>query len=96
MAGNWRVSLVRDAKAELDALTGRRREEALDVLTDLSEDPFPPGAVPLRRNNWLWRLRFDSERWRMIYRVDERKRTVAVVRIRPRGTAYKGLRNPLS
>ena len=96
MAGSWRVTIVRSADAELDALKGNLRDEALDVIADLADDPFPPDSASMRRNNRCWRLKFDARRWRILYRVDERRRTVTIFRIRPRGTAYKGLRNPLS
>lgn len=96
MAGRWHVSLVRSAKAELDGLPSDLREEAIDAITDLAVDPFPSGSAPMQRNTWYWRLKFDERRWRIVYRVDEPNRTVTVFRIRPRKTAYQGMRNPLS
>lgn len=44
--------------------------------------------------NRVYRIRFGGEAYRMVYRVDDRKRKVAIVRLRPRATAYKGFPTP--
>jgi mRNA-degrading endonuclease RelE of RelBE toxin-antitoxin system len=39
----------------------------------------------------LYRIRFYREQYRIVYRVSEHQRRVIVERVRPRGTAYRGL-----
>jgi len=76
---------------ELDQLTDSIREQAMQSIADLAEDPFPAGSIPLRGYRHLYRIRFYRDQYRVIYRVSEIQRRVLVLRVRPRGNAYKGL-----
>jgi mRNA-degrading endonuclease RelE of RelBE toxin-antitoxin system len=91
MDTGWSVQLSRGAKRELRSLPDSVRHEALAVIADLTEDPFPYGAVPLEGlTNW-YRVRFYRNAYRIVYRVFERQQRVMIDRVRPRGTAYIGL-----
>ena len=46
--GEWRVSIRPSADHEIDALDDSVRREAAAVITDLKDDPFPSGSIPLR------------------------------------------------
>ena len=89
MDTHWAVELRRSADAELDALSRNLQEAALEAIPSLQEDPFPPDHVKMEGYNDLYRLRLDG--WRIVYRVNTRRRIVRVERIRARGVAYKGL-----
>jgi mRNA-degrading endonuclease RelE of RelBE toxin-antitoxin system len=85
----WTVELRRSADAELDALPRNLLEAALEMIASFQDDPFPPDHVKLERCNDLYRVRLDG--WRIVYRVNPRRRIVHIERIRARGEAYKGL-----
>lgn len=85
MDTHWTVELRRSANAELDTLPRNLLEAALEAIASLQDDPFPPDHVKLERYNDLYRLRLDG--WRIIYRVNARRRIVRVERIRARGVA---------
>jgi mRNA-degrading endonuclease RelE of RelBE toxin-antitoxin system len=46
----------------------------------------------LRGYNNLYRIRFWHNRFRLVYYVSEKQHKVVVTRVRPRGTAYIGMR----
>ncbi len=85
------VKILSEAQDDLDLLDDRIREEAMRAILDLAEDPFPEGSILLERHTGLYRVRFYREGYRIVYRVSEKQRRVVVTRIRPRGTAYRGL-----
>ena len=68
-------------------------DEAIAIIDDLAEDPFPPDALKMRRYKDRYRIRFGSEAYRLVYQVDERRSVVTILRVRPRPTAYRGMRN---
>lgn len=51
-------------------------------------DGLPTGDVkPLAGRPGEWRLRVGG--WRVIYVLDEERRRIAILAVRPRGSAYK-------
>jgi len=58
----------------------------------LTEDPFQLAAIPLWGYDSMNRIRFYRDRFRLIYWVSKKQRKVIVTRVRPRGTAYIGMR----
>ena len=85
----WTVALTPDVEAELDDVPADLHDTALALLDSLREDRFPPDHVKLVGHNDLYRLRLDG--WRIVYRVNLRRRQVKIRRIRPRGVVYRGL-----
>jgi mRNA-degrading endonuclease RelE of RelBE toxin-antitoxin system len=57
---------------------------------DLEEDPLPPGHLHLRGTKSDYRIYTYRSLYRILYRVLFGKRTVLVVRVRPRGSVYSG------
>jgi mRNA interferase RelE/StbE len=49
--------------------------------------PRPPGVKKLRGSSDLWRIRLGN--YRIIYRVDDRKRLIDITHIRHRKDAYE-------
>lgn len=90
--GGWRVSIRPSADREIDELDDSVRRDAIAVITDLKDDPFPFGSVLLRGYRDLYRVRFYREQFRIVYSVSVRSRKVVIERVRRRGTAYVGLR----
>ena len=87
----WRVSILPSAQSELDGLDDRVRDEAVQAILDLTEDPFLYGSTPLRGHLGLYRIKFYRGQYRIVYRVSEKRSAVVIWRVRPRGTAYRGL-----
>lgn len=94
MPGDWRIRISDEAERDLERLPRRVRLEAVDLIDSLREDPFQHNAEELRRNEKVFRVYLAGKQYRLIYRVNSHKREVLVGRVRLRGEAYKGLRNP--
>lgn len=91
MATNWTIAVAKTAHRELNELPDAAREEAIDILVGLMDDPCPPDAEPMRGPPNRFRIRFHNQGYRLIYQVSEQKGRVIVLRARPRATAYIGL-----
>ena len=61
----------------------KRIREAIQALAD---DPRPPGCRKLEGRNDEWRVRVGT--WRVVYRIEDGRLVVVVVRIAPRGEVY--------
>jgi mRNA-degrading endonuclease RelE of RelBE toxin-antitoxin system len=92
--GEWRVSIRPSAVHEIDQLDDSVRLEAIAVLADLRDDPFLSGSLLLRGYRNLYRVRFYRDRFRIVYSVSARSRKIVIERVRSRGDAYVGLRDP--
>ena len=91
MDTSWSVEFTPSARREFRHLPDRVKDEAAQALADLSEDPSPLDAVPLRGYADSYRIRFYRDQYRILYRVSERRHRLIIWRVRPRGTAYQGL-----
>ena len=89
----WTVLIEREARRELDGLRDARRQDAWDTIDTLPHQPEIGKAM--RRYKNVYRVYFWSNRFRVIYAVDQKNRTITVIRVRSRGTAYHGMRNPV-
>ena len=90
-AGMWKVRTRAEAERDLDLLPDAVRSEALDAIEDLAEDPLPTDSIPLRGYTHRYRIKFYSNRYRIIYDVLEKQRAIRIFRVRPRKDAYRGL-----
>ncbi len=82
--GPWKIEIQLRALRELDQLEDSIREEAVGVILDLKDDPFPPDALRLRGHRNRFRLKFYGNRYRIIYQISEQQRTIIVTRVRRR------------
>ena len=53
------------------------------AIANLSQTPRPPGCLKLTGSTDEWRIRVGD--WRVVYRVDDGRVVVMVVRVAPRG-----------
>jgi len=94
MAGNlaetWSVRTLPEAQSDLDELPDPVRAEALAAIEDLAYDPFPPGSIPLRGHAHRYRIKFYSNRYRIIYDVSQNQKTIKILRARERRDVYRG------
>lgn len=92
---SWKVDLTNSAQRDIRQLPDGPKSEALDIVEALIEDG--PEAVPtieMEHYPGRHRTRFYREAYRMIFDVLERRKSIRIVRIRPRSTAYRGLKRP--
>ena len=86
---NYEIRLRRAAQKELDAISGRHYKMLARAVSNLGQNPRPPGVKKLA-DSGLWRVRI--ARYRIVYAIDDENKLVTIVRVarRKEGT-YKGL-----
>jgi mRNA interferase RelE/StbE len=84
---SYAVTFARSARKEFQALQHDLTERILAVIEELAEEPRPAGCRKLRNSRDLWRVRIGD--YRVVYRVNDRERTVDVVIVRHRSDVYR-------
>jgi hypothetical protein len=84
--GAWRVSIRPSAGHEIDELVDSVRHSAIAVITDLRDDPFPPGSVLLRSYRSSIALGSIETNSGLFIRP-ARGRKIVIERVRRRGSA---------
>ena len=84
------IIIARSAQKDMAALHPDARAEVDEHIQALGENPRPPGVVFLkgRRRGYL---RVRASDYRVIYAVDDKTHTVAIVAVGPRGTVHTRL-----
>ena len=83
----WRVELARVAQCDLHRLAPQIRRRVESSLRALAEDPQRAGALRKLTGAPESRLRIGD--WRALVTLDTHERTINVLRILPRGRAYR-------
>lgn len=83
----YRVVLKPSAAKELRGLPLGILKRIDSTLLALQEDPRPPGVVKLGSLDDLYRIRVGD--YRIVYRVEDQRLVILVVRIRHRREAYR-------
>lgn len=87
MSDAWRVELTRAAGRDLRRLDPQVRRRVIDALDGLSAQP-PRGDIRrLAGISEEWRLRVGD--WRVRFTREQATHTVYVLRVLPRGRAYR-------
>ena len=89
MRSTWQVILPTSAQRQLDQLPDNVRDEVMEEILALEEDPLPEGHVTLRAHRNLYRIRV-ARRYRVIFQLAEREKRILILRVRSRGNAYSG------
>lgn len=82
-----KVAFHPDVYKQLQALPRTVFGAALRAIVDLTHDPRPPGVKKLAGSRVDWRLRIGE--YRIIYEIDDRARTVTVMRVAHRRESYR-------
>ena len=87
---SYRIELIPPARAEIRALPGHVRHQALELASDLGQEPRPPrakrldlppsGVAPKARPD-LYRI-WLAGRWRVSYEIDDEAGRVLVLCLR--------------
>jgi mRNA interferase RelE/StbE len=86
LTAGWRLEFAPRARRDLRHTDPQVRRRVLDALDRLVGDP-PAGDVVKLAGREEWRLRVGD--WRVRMRFDALQRTVIVLRVLPRGRAYR-------
>jgi mRNA interferase RelE/StbE len=75
------------AAREIEDLPRSTAQRIYDRLGALAGEPRPRGVRKLQGERDLWRIRAGD--YRVVYSIDDRGRTIDVVRVRHRSKAYR-------
>ena len=83
----YTVIVERPAQKQLRAVKDKRLRGALErEILALADDPRPPGCLKLVGQKDHWRVRVGD--WRIVYRIEDGRLVVVVVRVAPRSGVY--------
>ena len=83
----YRLDYEPKARKQLRAIRDRRLLVALErEIAALAVDPRPPGCLKLVGQKDHWRVRVGD--WRIVYRIEDGRLVVVVVRVAPRSGVY--------
>lgn len=85
----WGLIVTAPALKDLEKVPKRDRDSLETGIDNLAVDPYCGDVKKLATGKDLWRLRVGS--WRVRFRVEKAKRTVIIVRVLRRGSAYRDL-----
>ena len=83
----WSYVITPRAARQLNRLSVDIRQRVIDALDRLVANPSQGDVRKLQGTSDDWRLRVGA--WRVRFRRDEAGRTVVVLRVEPRGRAYR-------
>lgn len=83
----WTVEFTRAGKKDFDAIRDVRLAKRIRAaIYALADDPRPPRSRKLEGRQDEWRVRVGT--WRVVYRIEDGRLVVVVVRVAPRGEVY--------
>jgi mRNA interferase RelE/StbE len=86
LTAGWRVEITPPARRDLRRVDPPVRRRVLAALDHLVADP-PTGDVIKLQGREEWRLRVGD--WRVLVRLDRDQFAIFVLRVLPRGRAYR-------
>lgn len=83
----YTVFIDRPAQKQLRAVRDVRLRAALErEILSLADNPRPPGCLKLVGQKDHWRVRVGD--WRIVYRIEDGRLVVVVIRVAVRGGVY--------
>ena len=76
----YRLDIIRRAERQIDRISGRDYDKLSAAISALPANLRPRGCPKLRDD--LYRIRVGN--WRVLYRIDERRRTVTITAVERR------------
>lgn len=84
----YEVYLERRAERDLKRLPEEQFQRVVSQLKALADNPRLVGSRKLSGSKSYWRVRVSD--YHVLYGIDDKTRTVKVMRVRHRGEAYRG------
>ena len=84
---NYRIEFLHTARKELSKLPKDIQQRIAVKIEELKLNPYPPGVKTLKNGDW--RLRFRVGDYRVIYKIEEDKLIVLIVKVGHRRNIYK-------
>ena len=84
---SYRVALTASAEKELRGLPADAVSRIMPRLERLASAPRPPGCKKLKGGDHEWRIRIGA--YRIVYEIDDKTKTVDVMRIAHRREVYE-------
>jgi len=81
----YKILLLPQAQKDLDEYRGKTFDLIIKKIIALKKNPRPPGCLKLTAEQG-YRIR--SENYRIIYRIDDKKKEIFIYRIKHRKEAY--------
>ncbi|SRR5712692_3108293 len=90
---SWDVEILPGAGRDFRLLPDPERDEALNIIEDMKEDPFLPGIEKVRSYNNRYKIRFGrGERYRLLADIFPESRRVLIGVVELRGPrTYSGM-----
>ena len=83
----WQIIFRRQAEKTLRRLPRDLLQRIERAISALAEEPQPSGCVKLVGYGNMYRVRVGD--WRIIYAVEDERLVILIVKIAPRGSAYR-------
>ena len=85
----YTVEIDTRAAREIRALPQREQRKIIARIETLADNPRPPGCLKLSGESDLWRIR--SGVYRIIYRIEDARLVITVVKVGHRRNVYRGI-----
>ena len=82
----YAIKIKKSAKKDLDDLDDKMYVRIDRAIQGLRNDPFPRGIKKLRGEENRYRIR--EGKYRILYEVDQKNKTIVIYRIKLRKAAY--------
>ena len=85
----YTIRIRKTARVALQKMTPKRAARIAGIVERIAADPFArhPNVDRIKGEKGGFRYRLGD--WRVLYRLDSKTKTLTLVNIRPRGSAYE-------
>ncbi|MBD0345954.1 MAG: type II toxin-antitoxin system RelE/ParE family toxin [Coleofasciculus sp. Co-bin14] len=84
---NYSIEFLRTALKELSKLPKDVQQRIADKIEQLKTNPYPPGVKALTNGNGRLRVRVAD--YRVVYRIEEDKLVILIIKVGHRRNIYK-------
>ncbi len=82
----YSVLLLSEPRKQMARIPKQDRERLYEIIRGLADNPRPPGCLKLEASEG-WRVRTGD--YRVVYLINDDKKTVTLVRVRHRRDVYR-------
>lgn len=83
----WEIHQIRQVERVLRKLPRDLQQRIDQAILGLAQDPWPPGCWRLRGYEMHYRIRIGD--WRISYTVEKALLIILIIKVAPRGGAYR-------